>query len=185
MPINWKEEVAYLVCEAIETMAKLWRTDTTSSPLLLLLLSFASVSTDCFCFPAAFWNDEGTKKIMKMLAGFILTDFWVVLFSAGTKIMVVPLLFSPFLYEFVLFLFVFALFPLLFLPPCPRFSSLFYRARELQTSPVFAGLLFKSRMGSWVSIHDVGRRLRFCFCLFNKKIFFLIGGNWDFIGVAI
>jgi hypothetical protein len=38
----------------METMVKLWLADTTSSPLLPLLLSFASVSADCFRFPAAF-----------------------------------------------------------------------------------------------------------------------------------
>jgi hypothetical protein len=36
-------------------------------------------------FSSSFWNDEGTKKMMKTLAGFILTDFWVFPLSAGTK----------------------------------------------------------------------------------------------------
>jgi hypothetical protein len=40
--------------EAMKMMVKLWLADTTSSPPFLLLLSFASVLTVCFCFPAAF-----------------------------------------------------------------------------------------------------------------------------------
>jgi len=37
---------------------------------------------------------------------------------------------------------------------------------------------------NYVSIHDVRRRLPL-FCLFNKKGFFSIGRNKDFIGVVI
>jgi hypothetical protein len=42
----------------------------------------------------------------------------------------------------------------------------------------------KNKNKNILSIHDVGRRLPL-FCLFNKKGFFSIGENKDFIGVAI
>jgi len=54
-----------LVCEAMETVVKLWLADyLLSSPLLLLLLSFVPVPAVCFLLPADF---EMTKeKTMKM-----------------------------------------------------------------------------------------------------------------------
>lgn len=44
----------HLLGEAMKMMVKLWLANTTFSPMLLLLLSFASVFTDCFRVPVAF-----------------------------------------------------------------------------------------------------------------------------------
>jgi len=71
-------------------------------------------------------------------------------------------LYSQFFVQFSL-LFFFSVFGLIFrflLPkssPGSRFSSPFYRETCPSTSPAFAGLLFKSRAGSWARdvVHDL------------------------------
>jgi len=123
-----EEEVAYLLC----------RGDGDDGEALAsrhyLLSSAPSSAFLCFCvhqllsFSSSFWNDEGTKKMMKTLAGFILTDFWVFPLSAGTKTIsriilisvCAALLFSPSLYVLFFccfrFMLCFFLFYLLLMP---------------------------------------------------------------------
>jgi len=68
--------------------------------------------------------------------------------------------------------------------PCTEFYKK-KKTKQRQSINVLL-LLFSSiiLLSLLLSIHDVGRRLPL-FCLFNKKGFFSIGGNKDFIGVAI
>jgi hypothetical protein len=116
----------------METMAKLWLADTTSSPLLLLLLSFASVSTVCFRFPAAF-------EMMKTLAGFILTDFRVVLFLQERRqwlFLCFSLLFSVYIFCFVFVLVLPLFFDLVFDPPALIFGRPFIEIKLLAPPPV-------------------------------------------------
>ena len=110
----------------METMTKLWLGDTTSSPLLLLLLSFASVSTNCFCFPAAFEMMKELRRWWRRWLDLFWLDFWVVLFLQERRQWLF-LCFSLLFYVNLCFFFpVFALFPLLFFLYVLGFSSLVF-----------------------------------------------------------
>ena len=91
--INWnnvreKKRLLTWSVEVMKMMVKLWLADTTSSPPFLLLLSFASVLTVCFRFPAAFLDDEGIKKMKN--AGWIYFDWFL-----GCSFSAVPPFFFP------------------------------------------------------------------------------------------
>ncbi|KAJ6921605.1 hypothetical protein NC652_015506 [Populus alba x Populus x berolinensis] len=90
-----EEEIAYLVYwnrwrrwrssgwstlpgSRMKAMALCWTNDAASSCSAFSFAFFISVFTDCFRVPVAF-------EMMKMLAGFILTDFWVVPFMCRNE----------------------------------------------------------------------------------------------------
>jgi len=148
-------------------------------PLLLPSL-FAPVPTVCFRFPADF---EIMKEPRTKVPASVDTDFWVVFCRDESNgrtnypLCVVPQLFfcfnsysafSCFLVFFLWVLLQFSLLVLYFFPPgsvfllsfsapCSGFSSPFCRETCPSTSPAFAGLLFKSRTGSWARdvVHDL------------------------------
>ncbi|KAJ6992010.1 hypothetical protein NC653_015382 [Populus alba x Populus x berolinensis] len=62
----------------MKAMALCWTNDAASSCSAFSFAFFISVFTDCFRVPVAF-------EMMKMLAGFILTDFWVVPFMCRNE----------------------------------------------------------------------------------------------------
>ena len=125
-----------------------------------LLSSASSSAFLCFCvhrllsFSSSFWDDEDT--------GWIYFDWFLgCSFSAGTKTMVVPLLFSPLLCVYFLLCFCSgstSVFWFGFRSPRSDFWPSLYRDQTAcpSTSPASAGLLFNPRMRSWARdvVHD-------------------------------
>ena len=132
------------------------------SPLLSAFL-FLRVSQFFPCFPC-FSSVSGYWSLPR---------FFVLLCVLGCSSLVFPLfsgfspLFSPLIFLFLFWVYFSVLSPqklllvlfflLSFSALCSGFSSPFYRETCPSTSPAFAGLLFKSRTGSWARdvVHDL------------------------------